>query len=1364
MNPLDDLIGDSPGIVAIREQVARLLRRQSDARRLPPILILGETGTGKGLLARALHRAGPRASGPFVDVNCAAIPDSLLEAELFGFERGAFTDARQAKAGLFQVAHRGTIFLDEVGLLSEGLQAKLLTAIEERAVRRLGSTRTESVDVWILAATSEDLAVAMRERRFREDLYHRLAVLTLWLPPVRERGRDVLLLAEHFLARACGDYHLAPKVFSPDTREVLMAYRWPGNVRELANVMERVALLSEEPVVTRAMLGLPQESRAEPAQPAGAHQAMGLDAAVESVERAHVLEALRQTSWNISHAAARLGIPRSTLRYRIEKHGLSPGGAPPPLRRRVEAAREEALATVPSVPSTASALAGLRWESRRLTLLRALWEPPRAEGSPLDSSRLIELLVEKVQSFGGRVEELSPTGILAVFGLEPVEDAPSRAAHAGMAILKAAARARREPRDAGALRLALHVGQFLVGQAAAAAQIDLDAKRQAGAVLETLVAAAEPGTIRVSDAATSLLERRFDLVPAGAREAGVPEIHRLAGLRPTGFGARGRVARFVGRRQELELLRSRLASAMRGHGQVVGIAGEAGIGKSRLLFEFRQSLRGEPVTYLEGRSVSYGSAIPYLPVLEMLRSGCRLTEADTPEAIAEKVRVSLATIGMDPSESAPYLLQLLGIKEGTDALAVLSPEAIKARTFDTLRQMSLRGSRRRPLVVAVEDLHWLDTASEAYFASLVESLPGAPILFLSTYRPGYRPPWMERSYATQMALEPLSPEESLSVVRSILETEQVPPPLAEAILAKAEGNPFFLEELALAVRELGELRPTLAVPDTVQEVLLARIHRLADEPKRLLQTASVLGRAVSLRLLGAIWQGPGELEPHLQELKRLEFLHEQIGAEEPVYLFRHPLTQEVASASLPDGSRQALHEAAGRALEALYADRLEEVYDRLAYHYSKTAAARKAAEYLTYLADKAARVYAHEEAVTALGDALAHVERLPADEQDRRLLDLSLRLAHSLSFLGRFQETLDLLLRQQERLERLREPALSSPYSFWLAHTYSYLGDQERAATSAQRALDEAALCGDEATMGKVHFVLAQESYWAGEPREGIEHARRAVELLERAGERWWLGLAHWVVGINHVIVGEFGPALAAEARALAIGEALGDPRLQSYAAWSAGWVHALRGEWEAGIEACRRGLERSPDPVNTAVVRGHLGYAYLEKGDVAEAIALLEESVEQLRGFGFRRLLGRFLTFLGEAYLQGGQLTRARELVSQGVEITRDARYWYGLGWAQLALGRVAQAGGDLSEAEAHVTAALETLRSIQARFLMGWAYLTLAELSRTRDRDAAAAHLREAHQLFRALGVPRYLERTRELAGELGLSLEASAGAPGG
>jgi transcriptional regulator with PAS, ATPase and Fis domain len=327
---LPEIIGGSPKIRALRDQVERLLRPGRSIRRLPPVLLLGETGTGKGLLARAIHDASARRTEPFVAVNCAAIPESLLEGELFGFERGAFTDARQAKPGLFQTAHRGTLFLDEIGALPLGLQAKLLTALEDRTVRRLGSLHGETVDIWALTATSEPLPVAVRERRFREDLFHRIAAITLTLPPLREREGDVLELAEHFLHEACQDYGIPAKRLSPEACAALLGYSWPGNVRELANVMARVAILCEDRVVPTGMLELPGAPPAlEPpprSSPASMYRSL-----LDDFERSQLIAALESAGWNTSRAASALGIARNTLRYRISKHNLRPP-APGPRR------------------------------------------------------------------------------------------------------------------------------------------------------------------------------------------------------------------------------------------------------------------------------------------------------------------------------------------------------------------------------------------------------------------------------------------------------------------------------------------------------------------------------------------------------------------------------------------------------------------------------------------------------------------------------------------------------------------------------------------------------------------------------------------------------------------------------------------------------------------------------------------------------------------------------------------------------------------------------------------------------------------------------------------------------------------------
>src|SRR5262245_21226164 len=303
---MHQLLGASPALAAVREELTRLVARPTASpKRLPPILIQGETGTGKGLVARVIHQMGPRSEAAFVDVNCAAIPDTLLEAEIFGFERGAFTDAKQAKAGLLQVAHRGTIFLDEIGLMPEALQAKLLKALEDRSVRRLGSTRPEPADAWVIAATSENLTAAIRARRFREDLYHRLAVVTVQLPPLRERGSDILLLARHYLDRACREYGLPVKTLASDAESALLSYTWPGNVRELANLMGRVALLWDAEQVTASSLRLPRAPRV----PVATRVGESVDEQLASLELGRIEDALRIEGGNISRTAARLGLP-----------------------------------------------------------------------------------------------------------------------------------------------------------------------------------------------------------------------------------------------------------------------------------------------------------------------------------------------------------------------------------------------------------------------------------------------------------------------------------------------------------------------------------------------------------------------------------------------------------------------------------------------------------------------------------------------------------------------------------------------------------------------------------------------------------------------------------------------------------------------------------------------------------------------------------------------------------------------------------------------------------------------------------------------------------------------------------------------
>ncbi|OGK89325.1 MAG: hypothetical protein A2X50_02190 [Candidatus Rokubacteria bacterium GWF2_70_14] len=756
---------------------------------------------------------------------------------MFGFERGAFTDARQAKPGLFQTAHRGTIFLDEVGLLPEGLQGKLLKVIEEQSVRRLGGTRSEPVDVWILAATSGTRTAAT----LREDLYHRLAVVTLWQPPLRERGEDVVLLAERFLARACADYGLPTKRLAPDARHALLAHAWPGNVRELMNVMERVALLSSATTVTAGTLGLPPPVSETPR--VGSRWLPAPDREGPTAER--LLQALRETGWNVSRAAARLTTTRSTVRYHIRKLGLRRDASPPPVP-----------AEVPRAPGDAPETARPRWETRHITLLPVLLGAIDSPTDPIETTPIVHALVGKVESFGGRVEDVSARGLVAAFGLEPDEDAPWRAAQAAMAIRKVVERSTDVASAPVPVRIGIHGGRFRIIRLAAATAIDLDDKTEAWDLLDGLVSPAGPNAIRISQAVAPFLERRFEL--AAAPDIGEVRTYRLAGQDRPGFTLGGRITRYVGRRSEREMLLARLAQARTGRGQVVAIAGEAGIGKSRLLFEFRQQVVGEAVTCLEGRCLSYGSGVAYLPVLDLLRGVCGITEADGLAVIPEKVRAHLTALRIDPAGVLPLLLNLLSLREGTESLAGLTPDAIKVRTFEALRELLVRAGESRPSVVIVEDLHWIDGISEEFIASLVEGVPASAILLLVTYRSGYRPRWINKSYVSQVALLPLSPDESLQVVSGVLQRKTVPEALARLVLAKADGNPLFIEELARAVAPDAELTASAVVPDTVQGLLMRRSPAPGKRGRPPRRAATLTARSWRRGASGtASWRGVG---------------------------------------------------------------------------------------------------------------------------------------------------------------------------------------------------------------------------------------------------------------------------------------------------------------------------------------------------------------------------------------------------------------------------------------------------------------------------------------------------------------------------
>jgi tetratricopeptide (TPR) repeat protein len=747
-----------------------------------------------------------------------------------------------------------------------------------------------------------------------------------------------------------------------------------------------------------------------------------------------------------------------------------------------------------------------------------------------------------------------------------------------------------------------------------------------------------------------------------------------------------------------------------------------------------------------------------LPLLDLVRGQCGIEERDAPAVVTTRVRAALKGLGLDADERAPFLLHLLGIKEGAAALEDIVEEGIRTRTVETLRLMLVAASRQRPLLIVIEDLHWIDAASEEYLHTLIDDLEDAPILLIGTHRPDWAPQWAAHECVTHIVLSPLSPDDSLALVGDVVARTQMSESLVATILARADGNPLFLEELARAVAEQGVLAQTASVPDTLRAVLSARIDRLPEALKRLLQTAAVLGREFPRGLLEATWDGPGSVSAHLAELTRLDFVHEQTGGDDSVHAFNHALTQEVAYDSLLSAPAQALHEAAARALESEWADRMEGARESLAYHWTRTAHADKAVEALRRVAARAMATYANAEAVAALQEAETHAARL-GDASERVMLELALERAQAQFLLGHLSEVITDLEARAPLLERLADPSLTAQYHFRLAAARGMLGETGRAIEHAERSLAEAERAGDVATAGKAHYALTRESFWTGDFRRGVEHGRRGIALLEQSGERWWLAMTTWMRALNYLQLGCFDDALESAAFVAAIADRLGDPRLASYAAWVGGWAHATRGDGAAGVAAGLRAVDLAPDETARALAESFLGMAYIEKGDADSALPYLERSAATYARLQFPQLEGWLTIYQGEGHRLRGEHERAAMLVARGLATVRGIRFAPAIVTARTIEAALAQARGDLTGAGKLLDEALALAEEHGARHAAARVHLALAEVAQARgDRATLAGHLGEARARFHAVGAPVWAARADDAARRAGVSLSTA------
>jgi class 3 adenylate cyclase/tetratricopeptide (TPR) repeat protein len=633
----------------------------------------------------------------------------------------------------------------------------------------------------------------------------------------------------------------------------------------------------------------------------------------------------------------------------------------------------------------------------------------------------LALMMEAVHRYEGYVAQSTGDGIFAFFGA-PIahEDHPQRALYAALRMQEESrwlAERLRVERSLPSLqiRVGINTGEVVMrGVRKDDLHTDYTPIGHSTGLASRLEGLATPGSIVVSEQTYKLTEGYFAFQPLGAvRIKGVSEpvsIYEVVGVGPLRtrlqVAARRGLARFVGRSNEMEHLQRAFAQAQSGHGQIVGVMGEPGVGKSRLFHEFKLlAQRGWLV--LETFSVSHGKAYPYLPLIDLLKNYFQLTPQDDERQRREKVTGKVLTLDRNLEDILPYLFALLGMAEPEVALQHMDPQIRKQRTFAAIKRLLLRESLDQPLLVILEDLHWLDGETQTFLSLFSESVATARVLLLVNYRPEYRHEWGSKTYYTQLRLDPLEPGDAQEFLTALVGDDPTLHALKRFILEKSEGNPFFMEELVRALVEQGVVRggahggaPAVArsltdlhLPATVQGVLASRIDRLPPEEKALLQTLAVIGKEFSLSLLKQVVErSEDELQPALFHLQAAEFLYEQPAFPEVEYTFKHALTQEVAYSSVLIERRKALHERTARAMEVMFHARLDDYYSELAYHYSRSANTEKAVEYLGLAGHQAAQRSAHQEAISQLTTALELLRAWP-ETPERARQELSLQVA-----------------------------------------------------------------------------------------------------------------------------------------------------------------------------------------------------------------------------------------------------------------------------------------------------------------------------------------------------------------------------------
>jgi class 3 adenylate cyclase/tetratricopeptide (TPR) repeat protein len=1003
---------------------------------------------------------------------------------------------------------------------------------------------------------------------------------------------------------------------------------------------------------------------------------------------------------------------------------------------------------------------------------------------------VLERMIEAVHRYEGTVNQVMGDGIMALFGA-PIahEDHAVRACYAALRMQETVTRYGDEmQRSHGVpvqVRVGLNSGEVVVRAIDSSLHMDYTAVGQTTHLSARMEQMAKPGSVLTTGETLRLAEGLVQVKALGPVSvkglADLVEVFELVGAistrtRMQAFAARG-LTRFVGRQAELEALRQALERSGTSHGQVVAVIGEPGVGKTRLFYEFTRSHHTHGWLQLESSSVSYGKATAYLPVRDLLKAYFQIDDRDDGRKIREKLTGKLLTLDATLGPTLPAFLALLDVPVEDRHWQALDPAQRRQRTLEAIKGLLLRESQVQPLLLVFENLHWIDTETQAVLDSLIDSLPTARLLLLVNYRPEYQHGWGNKTYYTQLRLDPLPTASAEELLQALLGDDPSLVPLKRLLIERTEGNPFFLEESVRALVETGVLvgergayrlaksLDSLQVPATVQAVLAARIDRLLPEEKRLLQTAAVIGTEVPFALLHAIVElSEEELRRALGHLQAAEFLYETSLFPEIEYIFKHALTHQVAYETLLQEQRRTLHARIVDASERLYADRLTEQAERLAQHACRGEVWDKAVAYCRQAGTKALARSALREVVACFEQALEALKHLPESRaMQEQAIDLRFDLRHTLFALGEIRQVLDSLREDATLAKTLDDqPRLGRVFAYMCRYCRE-MGDYDGAVESGQHALAIAETLGDGALQVTAQHFLGVAYHVLGDHRRAMGLLRSNVELLagDLLRERFsMIGLPtvlsrHWL-GRCLAELGAFPEGIAHREEAVRIAEAVDHQMSLILAYHGVGFLSLRKGDLSRAIPMLERCLELCR-VLNFRLLFSEtaaaLGCAYAFAGRVAEALPLLEQAEQRGAAMGTTGGQSLRVGYVSEAYLLAGRMEEAVQLAGRALDLSRDYKERGHEAWALRLLGEIAahQAPPKIEPAANYYRQALALAEELGMRPLVAHCHLGLGTLyAKTGQWEQACAELSTAIELYRAMEMTFWLSQAEAMLAE--------------